>query len=137
MTQISAVMTGPVVTVAPETSTVEAARQMAESDTGDVVITENGRLLGILTDRDIAIRVVAEGLDPDVPVSDVCTGNPVTVAPDDELTTASQLMREHSIRRLPVCEGSEVVGFISLGDLSQFSDADATLSDISSAPAQR
>jgi CBS domain-containing protein len=110
---------------------------MAESDTGDVVITENGRLLGILTDRDIAIRVVAEGLDPEVAVSEVCTGNPVTVAPDDELTTASQLMREHSIRRLPVCEGSEVVGFISLGDLSQFSDADATLSDISSAPAQR
>lgn len=137
MTQISTVMTGPVISVRPETSTLEAARQMAESDTGDVVVTEGGRLVGIITDRDITIRVVAEGLDPDTPVGDVCSSDLVTVAPDDDVSTAAALMRDNAVRRLPVCEGSDVVGFVSLGDLAQMSDADATLSEISAAPAQR
>jgi CBS domain-containing protein len=74
-------------------------------------------------------------LDTYVSVSEVLTADPVTVATDEDLGAASELMKEHAIRRLPVCDSGRVVGFISLGDLSSHVDADATLTEINAAPA--
>ena len=133
MTQLREVMSGPVITVDPSTSAAEAAQLMRDEDTGDVVVARDGALTGILTDRDIAIRLVAEGLDPDVPVKEVLTSDPITVDADDSVEVAADRMKVYSIRRLPVQEHGQVVGFISLGDLTRHIDTDATLSDISQA----
>ena len=131
MNQVRDAMNGPVIAVDPTTSAAEAARLMRDQDTGDVVIVEDGELTGIVTDRDLAVRLVAEGLDPNAPVSEVCTDSPITVAADDSLQAAADLMEQYSVRRLPVRDGDNVVGFISLGDLAQRMDASGTLTDIS------
>jgi CBS domain-containing protein len=133
MTQLREVMSGPVITVDPDASAADAARLMRDQDTGDVVIASDDRIQGILTDRDLAVRLVAEALDPNVSVSEVCTNDPITLDVEDSIEQASQTMGEYSVRRLPVTEGSRVVGFISLGDLTQYLDTDETLSDISQA----
>jgi CBS domain-containing protein len=133
MTQLREVMSGPVITVDPDASAADAARLMRDQDTGDVVIVSDDRIHGILTDRDLAVRLVAEALDPNVSVSEVCTADPITVDVEDSIEQASQTMGEYSVRRLPVTEGSRVVGFISLGDLTQYLDTDDTLADISQA----
>jgi CBS domain-containing protein len=106
---------------------------MRDQDTGDVVIARDGHLEGILTDRDLVVRLVAEDVDPDVEVTEVCTSEPITIDADQSLSAAAATMSQYSIRRLPVCEGDQVVGFISLGDLAQYMDSDDTLSEISSA----
>lgn len=134
MPSIQDVMTGPVITVDVEQSVKQAARMMREKETGDVVVTEAGRPVGIVTDRDLAVRVIADDLPTQTPVGEICSVDLVTVAPDDDVEWAAQQMRRNAIRRLPVCVGDEVVGFISLGDLSAHADAAETLSDISAAP---
>lgn len=133
MTPIRDVMSGPVISVEPTVSARQAARIMRDQDTGDVVITRDGHLEGILTDRDLVVRLVAEDLDPEVEVTQVCTSEPITIDADQSLKAAAITMSQYSIRRLPVCEGDQVVGFISLGDLAQYMDSDDTLSEISSA----
>ena len=124
-------MSGPVITVDPQDTAADAARLMRDEDTGDVIVMRDGALLGMVTDRDLAIRLVAEELDPSAPLTEVMTSDPVVVDADDSVETAAARMREYSIRRLPVVENSAVVGFISLGDLTQHIDTDDTLSDIS------
>ena len=109
-----------VVSVEPTVSAREAARVMRDQDTGDVVVTRDGHLEGILTDRDLVVRLVAEELDPEVKVTEICTSEPITIDADQSLRAAATTMRQYSIRRLPVCEGDQVVGFISLGDLAQY-----------------
>jgi CBS domain-containing protein len=127
------VMAGPVVAVGLDDSAADAARLMRDNDTGDVVVVDDGRLAGILTDRDLAVRLVAEGIDPFVACSEVFSRDPVTISPDEPLARAAELMAENAIRRLPVCEGNDVVGFLSLGDVARHQDAHGTLSEISSA----
>ncbi|HEX5016303.1 MAG TPA: CBS domain-containing protein, partial [Actinomycetes bacterium] len=80
MTDVRDVMNGPVLTVEPDASAADAAQLMRDNDTGDVVITQDGRLTGIVTDRDLTVRLIAEGLDPFVSVSEVCSENPVTIS---------------------------------------------------------
>ncbi|MFL6288482.1 MAG: CBS domain-containing protein [Actinomycetes bacterium] len=133
MTQIRDIMSGPVITVDPTASAADAARLMRDEDTGDVVVASDGRIEGIVTDRDLAIRLVAEDLDPQVQVSEVCTAEPITITADETPEAAAQLMREYSVRRLPVRDGQGVVGFVSLSDLSNEIDTEGTLSDISEA----
>jgi CBS domain-containing protein len=134
MPQISEVMVGPVITIDQDDTALNAAEMMRDNDTGDVVVTQDGHLIGILTDRDITVRVVAEGREPETAVREICSGDPVTLSPDDDLDRAVELMSENAIRRLPVCEGNQVVGFISLGDVALHTEAEAALTDISSAP---
>jgi CBS domain-containing protein len=134
MRSIEDVMSGPVITVDVEQSVQLAARMMRESETGDVVVMEAGRPVGIVTDRDLAVRVIADDLPTQTPVGEICSVDLVTVAPDDDIQWAAQQMRRNAIRRLPVCVDDRVVGFISLGDLSAHVDAAETLSDISAAP---
>ncbi|MGP3925263.1 CBS domain-containing protein [Streptomyces sp. 8N616] len=128
------VMTPAVTAVRPDASLVEAAQLMREQDIGDVLVAQDGRLLGMLTDRDITLRAVADGVDPlTVSAQSVCTPEPVTVRPDDSVTTAVALMRTHAIRRLPVVQDGAPMGVVSIGDLAQEQDPDSALADISRA----
>lgn len=126
------IMTPGVVVVAPDASLVEAAQLMRAQGIGDVLVTSERHLLGVLTDRDITLRAVAEGADPlTVSARAVCTPNPVVVGPDDELSVAVGLMREHAIRRLPVVEDGRVVGMVSLGDVAMAQQPESALAEVS------
>ena len=118
------------------TATVrEAAELMREHDVGDLVVVEQGRLVGIVTDRDLVVRVLAVGGGSNDPVGQVATGSPVVVGPDDDLVGAARLMATHAVRRLPVVREGEVVGVLSLGDLAVRHNAGPVLGAISQAPA--
>jgi CBS domain-containing protein len=128
------VMTPGVVAVRPDASLVEAAQLMRTQDIGDVVVADGQQVVGVLTDRDITVRAVADGLDPlTVSAQAVCTPDPVMVAPDDPVSAAVALMRAHAVRRLPVVEDGLPVGMVSLGDLAEAQDPDSALADISRA----
>ncbi|MFF4211695.1 CBS domain-containing protein [Streptomyces sp. NPDC001796] len=128
------VMTQGVVAVLPDASLVEAAQLMRAEDIGDVLVAEDGHVVGVLTDRDIALRAVADGADPlTVSARAVCTPDPVVVGPDDPVSTAVDLMRGHAVRRLPVVEDGRPVGMVSLGDLAVAQDPTSALADISQA----
>ncbi|KUO20006.1 CBS domain-containing protein [Streptomyces dysideae] len=128
------VMTPGVVAVRPDASLVEAAQLMRAQDIGDVLVAEGQQVVGVLTDRDIAVRAVADGADPlTVSAQAVCTLDPVVVRPDDPVTAAVALMREHAVRRLPVVEDGLPVGMVSLGDLAEAQDPGSALADISRA----
>ena len=121
----------------PESTTVrEAAETMRANDIGDVVIVDdNGAISGILTDRDIVVRVVAEGRDPRVTrIGDIASHELTAASPDDPVDRAVQLMRERAIRRLPVVDKGKPVGIVSIGDLALDRDPDSALADISAAP---
>lgn len=133
------VMTPGVVAVRPDASLVEAAQLMRAQDIGDVLVADGQRVVGMLTDRDITVRAVAEGADPlTMSAQAVCTPDPVVVAPGDPVSKAVALMREHAVRRLPVVENGLPVGIVSLGDLAEARDSDSALADISrAAPDER
>ncbi|MEU0071726.1 CBS domain-containing protein [Streptomyces sp. NPDC006332] len=128
------VMTPGVVAVRPDASLVEAAQLMRAQNIGDVLVADGQHVVGVLTDRDITVRAVADGADPlTVSAQAVCTPDPVLVAPDDPVSAAVALMRAHAVRRLPVVEDGLPVGVVSLGDLAEAQDPDSTLADISRA----
>jgi CBS domain-containing protein len=132
------VMTTNPVAVDRSSSVLEAAQKMRDRNIGDILVMDDGRLFGILTDRDIVIRGIAEGLEPaKTPVGDVCSHTPTTLSPHDELDRAVQLMRKKSIRRVPVVENRVPVGILSLGDLAIERDRDSALADISAARPNR
>ena len=129
------VMTSNPRTVSPSDSIQIAARIMKDEDTGVVPVVENGRPVGIVTDRDIVVRCIAEGGGGDRPVREVATTELVSVKPDDSTRDAEKLMSECQIRRLPVVEDGRLVGIVSLGDLAVKEGSDRrtgdTLQDIS------
>lgn len=113
------IMTGSLITCSPDDSVTEAARLMRDRNTGDVLVTDDGKLHGIVTDRDIAVRVTAKGLDPqEVPVRDVMTKHVVTGDPKWDSEKISKTMGKHQIRRLPIVDNGMLVGIVSLGDLA-------------------
>ena len=114
----------------------EVAKEMRDADVGAILITESDVLSGIVTDRDIVVRAVAEGRDPDeTRAGDVCTSDPQTLSPDDDLGDAVRRVKSENIRRLPVVEDGKPVGILSLGDLAERLDPESVLADISAAPA--
>ncbi|MFD8449583.1 MULTISPECIES: CBS domain-containing protein [Streptomyces] len=134
--RIRDVMSPAAVAVEPMTTVARAARLMREEDVGDVLVTYDCDLFGVLTDRDIVLRGVADGRDPDTTtVGAVCTPPPViTLGPDDTTDLAAELMRRHAVRRLPVVEhGGVPVGVVTLGDLAATDDPHSALADISRA----
>jgi CBS domain-containing protein len=138
--QVKDVMTSGPITLDREASLVEAARVMRDQGIGDVIVVEGDDAAGIVTDRDIVIRGVAEGADPNTTrVGQVVSGDLTSVAPDDPVDRAVELMREKAVRRLPVLEGGKPVGVVSLGDLAiqGDTDADSVLADISDEPDDR
>lgn len=133
-------MNSAVVSITPEESAALAARLLSRHDLGSLpVCGQNGRLVGIVTDRDIITRCVAAGEDPSrVPVQDIMSRVPVTIAPGDDIHAAARQMAARQVRRLPVVEGGKVVGMVSLGDLARNhrcdTEAAEALSDISANP---
>jgi CBS domain-containing protein len=128
------IMSTPV-TCPADTTVMDAAGRMRDDDIGDVVVESDGALRGIVTDRDIVVRVVAEGEDPKACILlDICSGDLVTVTPETSIDDAARQMREHAIRRLIVAEGDQPVGVVSIGDLAIERDESSALADISAAP---
>lgn len=117
------VMTPAPVSVSGQTSLSQAAGLMRAHGIGVVLILDDGRLLGMVTDRDIVVRAVADGRDvTQTTVAEVCSCDLVTVSPDDDADTALRSMREHLIRRLPVVEDDRPVGVLSITDLATGAD---------------
>ena len=115
-------------------SLVDAAREMREGDIGNVIVTDGGRVAGIVTDRDIVVRAIAEGREPgSTTAGDVCISDPRTLEPGESVEAAAQVMGENRIRRLPVVRDGALVGVVSLGDLAQDRDAGPPLAEISAA----
>jgi CBS domain-containing protein len=113
------VMSADVTSVAPSTPVVEAARLLAERDVGSLPIVEGERLVGIVTDRDIALRVVGEGRDvTGMTVDEIASRDLVTVEADDRLDTALHRMARHQVRRLPVVEDGRLVGMLAQRDVA-------------------
>ena len=122
--------------VLPGTASVhEAARAMRDAEIGDVIVIENNQVCGIVTDRDIVVRTVAETQDPaTTTLADLCSHRLLTVTPTDSVEEAVRLMRTHAIRRLPVVDGGQAVGMVSLGDLAVEREPHSALGEISAAP---
>jgi len=122
-------------TLGADASVMDAAREMREHGIGDIVVLDGNRLCGILTDRDIVVRALADGSDPHrTRVGDICSRDLTVVSPDESLGQAVRLMREKAIRRLPVEDRGHVVGIVSIGDLAIDADRWSALADISAAP---
>jgi CBS domain-containing protein len=126
------VMTANPVTLRVDEPLVAAAKQMRDADVGAVIAVQGSAVRGVVTDRDIIVRGVAEDLDPRTTrLGDLVTHDLVAVSVDDDVETAVELMRTHAVRRLPVMDGEQVVGVVSLGDLAVARDSDSALADIS------
>jgi len=131
---VEQIMTTNPRTVNVDDTVKDAAVVMRDSDIGDVIVIEDGQVTGILTDRDIVVRAVAEGRDAEsTSVSDICTSGIEAIEPEASVDDALRKMREEDIRRLPVVKNGRPVGIISLGDLAVEREPDSTLADISAA----
>ena len=105
--------------ITPNDQIVEAARLMRDENVGSLPVSDDGRLVGMLTDRDIAVRVVAEGKSLEsTTVGEVFSRNPVAARPDQDLDEALQLMAQHQVRRLPVVEDDRLVGILAQADVA-------------------
>jgi CBS domain-containing protein len=136
--QVKEVMTLGTITLDGDASLAEAARLMRDEGIGDVIVVEGEDAKGIVTDRDIVIRAVAEGSDLDTTrLGEVVSGDLTSVAPDDPVERAIELMREKAVRRLLVLESGKPVGVVTLGDLAMQRDSDSVLADISDEPDDR
>jgi len=132
------IMTQRPVTVQATDTVAAAARSMRDGNIGDVVVVDNDQIQGILTDRDIVVRALAEGRDPGrTTVGEICSRELTTLSPNDAIGDAEKTMRARAIRRLPVVEGGRPVGIVSLGDLAVEKNPDSTLGGISAAPPNR
>lgn len=131
-TYVRDVMTSDPLTMGVGETLTAAARQMRDADVGDIIVLDGGRIRGIVTDRDIAVRALADELDPTTTtLGEIATRDLVTVAPDDDLQTAIGVMRTHSVRRIPVVQSERLVGVVSLGDLAVERDPGSVLAEIS------
>lgn len=126
-------------TANPQMNAGDAAALMKQFDVGAIPVTDGEALLGLVTDRDLVMRVLAERKNPqDVRLADIVTKHPISVSPDTQLSEARSLMAEHKIRRLPVTKGDRLVGIISLGDIALAAASERavgeTLEQISESP---
>ncbi|MFJ7147197.1 CBS domain-containing protein [Streptomyces sp. NPDC100445] len=128
------IMTSNPVAVTPDTPVCEVAARMRDEDIGAVLVCAGHRLRGLVTDRDLTVRILADGGDvTGRTVAEACSSELVTVAPDDDVERAVRLMRGKALRRLPVVEDGNVVGIIALGDVAMEYDPESTLGVISAA----
>lgn len=136
MQAIADIMTANPKTLDEDATILEAAQLMDREDIGDVLMTKDGRCTGIVTDRDIVVRAIAEGkLPEETKLSDIASGEVVTLSPSDAVAQAVAQMRDKAIRRIPVVDDEgRPVGIVSIGDLAVERDPDSALADISAAP---
>ena len=119
MQQLKDVMSRDVKMVAPETTIREAAQQMRDGDFGMLPVTENDRMVGAISDRDIAVRAVADDKGPETPVRDVMSRGICWAYEDDSVDVAARLMSERQVRRLPIVDREKrLVGIVAIGDIA-------------------
>ena len=129
------IMSPAPVCMAPGESVSAAAQAMRQHGIGTVLVLADGRLSGLVTDRDITVRVLAENRDPRTTrIGDICSGDLVVLGPDDDVEEAARLVRERAVRRIPVLADGRPVGIVSIGDLALEEDPTSALSGVSSAP---
>lgn len=135
--RIKEVMTAEPTTLPAAATVEEAARAMRDHDIGDVIVLQDDQAVcGIVTDRDLVVRALAESEDPrTIKLADICSRDITSLSPESSVGEAVKLMRDKAIRRLPVLENGRPVGIVSIGDLAVKRDPDSALADISAAPA--
>jgi CBS domain-containing protein len=135
--QVSQIMTSDPDTAQPQDTLKAIAARMENGDYGSMPIVADNRLVGVITDRDIAIRAVGRGLGPDTPVSEVMTADPICVAPESDVVEAAEIMQEEQVRRLFVTDDNDrLVGVVALADVALEDDEELsgeTLEEISQA----
>ena len=120
------VMTPNIETVTPDQTARDAARLMLRAEAGSIPVCEGDRVIGMITDRDIAVRGVAEGRGPDTPIRDLMSDGIICAHEDDDVQDVAQRMSEEQVRRLPVLDSNErLVGIVSLGDLARDTGGEA------------
>ncbi|MCM3610086.1 CBS domain-containing protein [Planococcus sp. MERTA32b] len=133
--KIADIMTKEVDTCTPQSSLQEAAAKMKEINVGSIPVIDNDKLVGIITDRDIVIRGIADNVSLDTAVSEILSENMVTGNKDMSVEDAAELMADHQIRRLPIVDNDKVVGIVSLGDIAvkdkSYGNADIALDEVS------
>jgi CBS domain-containing protein len=128
-------MTADPVMLPPDTPVREAAKAMRDREIGDVLVVDGDQLCGIVTDRDLVVRALADRDDlADCCVRDVCSDHVVTADLTETVDTAIARMRENAVRRIPVIDAGRPVGVLSLGDAAVERDLDSVLGQISAAP---
>jgi CBS domain-containing protein len=133
--KIREAMTPMVASVKPDDNLMTAAQTMRDNGIGDVVVLDSGSLFGLVTDRDIVVRGIADGRDPQAtPVGEIASRSVKVISPDDDIDHAVEIMRKEAVRRLPVVEDGRVIGVLSLGDLAVLKDPGSALGEISAAP---
>ena len=121
--KVRELMTKQPTTVQPDARLGEVATLMKQEDCGSIPVVEGGRLVGIVTDRDIVVRGIAAGMDPKTQrVSEVMSADPVVIGPDEDVTDAEKKMAERQVRRLPVVEGGKLVGIIVTAQIARGGD---------------
>jgi CBS domain-containing protein len=124
--KVNEVMTRNVETVTPDQPVSEAAGFMLSADTGSIPVLDNDKLVGMITDRDIAVRGVANGRGPDTAVRELMTSDIVSVRDSDDVAEAAARMSEAQVRRVPVIDDDDrLCGIVSLGDLSRQTNGDS------------
>ena len=132
---VEEMMTPDPITLPETASLFDAALRMRDANIGNVVVLKSQKVCGIVTDRDIVVRAIANGQDPrSTRLADICSRELTTLSPEDTVETAVRLMREHAVRRLPVVKGDRPVGIVTLGDLAIEKDGESALADVSAAP---
>jgi CBS domain-containing protein len=132
MTTVGEFMTTRLVTMDGDRTLTDAAQQMRDSAIGDVVVMSGDDVVGIVTDRDITVRGVAENKDPaSTRLDEITSRDVVTVSQYDDAVAAADLMRTYAVRRLPVIDDGRLVGLVSMGDLAVEREPQSVLADIS------
>lgn len=128
--KVKDIMTKNVAFVSPTTTVVEAAQLMQKHNVGSIPVCDQNGVIGIVTDRDIVVRNVAHGKQPDqTTVKDIMTGSVKTVSPDTDMSEATRVMASSQVRRLPVVENNMLVGIVALGDVATDAKFDMEVSD--------
>ncbi len=138
--QIRDIMTKNPVTIEASASILEAAQAMKSANIGDVIVLKegNGEICGVVTDRDIVVRAIAEGREASkTRVREVCSEKVHTISPDENVEEVIRVMRQYKVRRIPVVENKVPIGIVSLADLAATQDPGSLLGSISESPPNR
>ena len=133
MTKVRDVMTAEPIVLQQDQTIADAAQAMRDTAVGAVLVVDGDRLCGLVTDRDIVVRAVAESAPPSAPVGPLGSPALLAVAADDDADDAARVMQAPAVRRLPVMEDGRIVGIVSIGDLAVSRGEDSALADISAA----
>jgi CBS domain-containing protein len=133
VTKVRDVMTAEPIVLQQDQTIADAAQAMRDTAVGAVLVVDGDRLCGLITDRDIVVRAVAESAPPDSPVGPLVSPDLIAVGADDEADDAARVMQANAVRRLPVMDDGRIVGIVSIGDLAVSRGEDSALADISAA----